>query len=169
MLRRRKNHSTRTEPVDSSAPVTHRDRGLLLIAIFKFSKVALLLAIGFGVLQLLRPEVADRAQAWAAELALNDEREVLQYLVEGASGLSDATLKAYGFGAFFYAALFFVEGVGLYLERRWAEYLTVVATASFIPIELYELWKHVGPIKIGVLLLNIVILGYLIYRLRSKR
>lgn len=155
--------------MNASQENRRRDRGLVLIAVFKFCKVALLSAIGFGALQLLRPEVSAEAQEWAADLALNDEREALQYILKSTSGMSDARLKAYGVGAFFYAILFFIEGVGLYLERRWAEYLTVVATGSLIPIELFELWKQFGPFKIAILLLNITILWYLIDRLRNSK
>ncbi|MEV7355825.1 DUF2127 domain-containing protein [Kitasatospora sp. NPDC091276] len=54
-----------------------------------------------------------------------------------------------------YALIEIVEAVGLWLGRRWAEYLTVVATAAFLPLEGYELSEHVSAVKIGTLVLNI--------------
>jgi uncharacterized membrane protein (DUF2068 family) len=71
-------------------------------------------------------------------------------------------------GTLFYGALFCVEGVGLLMMKRWAEYLTVIATCSFIPLEVYEIIKHENAVKIVVLVLNVVIAVYLIVRLRRE-
>lgn len=67
-----------------------------------------------------------------------------------------------------YAALFLTEGIGLGLEKRWAEWLTVVITISLIPIEIYEIFHHTTPVKITVLLINIAIVAYLVYRIRKR-
>jgi len=155
--------------VDASAAHARHDRGLLAIAIFKFTKFALLAVIGFGALQMLRPEVAEWAEARAADWELNDERRVLQYIFEQACDLSDTRLRAIGIGCLVYSAIFFVEGVGLYLERRWAEYLTIVATGSLIPIELYGIAHHATLGKFAILAVNIAIVAYLVYRLRQQR
>lgn len=153
----------------TTAPPRRHDRGLLAIAIFKFTKVALLVAAGFGALQMLRPEVSAGAETWAAELALNDERKVLQFFLDRANGLSDARLRAITIGCFVYGAIFLTEGVGLYFEKRWAEYLTIVATGSLIPIELYEIARHATPGKFAILAINLLIVGYLAYRLKHQR
>jgi uncharacterized membrane protein (DUF2068 family) len=155
-------------PPTQSPPAARRDRGLLAIAVFKFTKFALLTAAGFGALQMLRPEVADAAQAWAADLAIENQRQVLQYALEQAGQMSDARLKALTIASFCYAVLFLVEGVGLLMQRRWAEYLTVIAGASLIPIEFYELSRHVGPVKIAILIINVIIVWYLVIRLRAE-
>jgi uncharacterized membrane protein (DUF2068 family) len=65
-----------------------------------------------------------------------------------------------------YAALESTEGVGLALRRRWAEYLTVIATGVLIPYEAYEVVRHVTLFKVGALLLNLAVVGYLAYRKR---
>ncbi|WP_406203155.1 DUF2127 domain-containing protein [Kitasatospora sp. NBC_01560] len=65
-----------------------------------------------------------------------------------------------------YAVIEIVEAYGLWLGRRWAEYLTVVATAAFLPLEVYELTEHVSAVKIGTLALNIVAVLWI---LLSKR
>jgi uncharacterized membrane protein (DUF2068 family) len=69
-------------------------------------------------------------------------------------------------GAIAYALLEGTEGVGLALRRRWAEYLTVVATGVLIPYEVYEVVHHATVFKIGALLLNVAVVGYLAYRKR---
>lgn len=65
-----------------------------------------------------------------------------------------------------YALLEGTEGVGLAMRRRWAEYLTVIATGLLIPYELYEVIRHVTLFKVGALLLNLAVVGYLAYRKR---
>jgi uncharacterized membrane protein (DUF2068 family) len=69
-------------------------------------------------------------------------------------------------GAILYAALEGTEGVGLAMRRRWAEYLTVIATGILIPYEAYEVIHHVTLFKVGALLLNLAVVGYLAYRKR---
>jgi uncharacterized membrane protein (DUF2068 family) len=68
--------------------------------------------------------------------------------------------------AIVYASLEATEGVGLALRRRWAEYLTVIATGILIPYELYEVVRHPTLFKVGALLLNVAVVGYLGYRKR---
>ena len=69
-------------------------------------------------------------------------------------------------GAIAYALLEGTEGVGLAMRRRWAEYLTVIATGILIPYELYEVIHHATLFKVGALLLNLAVVGYLAYRKR---
>jgi uncharacterized membrane protein (DUF2068 family) len=69
-------------------------------------------------------------------------------------------------GAIVYALLEGTEGVGLAMRRRWAEYLTVIATGILIPYEAYEVIHHVTLFKVGALLLNLAVVGYLAYRKR---
>jgi uncharacterized membrane protein (DUF2068 family) len=59
-----------------------------------------------------------------------------------------------------------VEAVGLWRERRWAEYLTAVATAGFLPFEVNELIKRVTVLRLGALVVNIAILVWLVWRKR---
>jgi len=69
-------------------------------------------------------------------------------------------------GAIAYALLEGTEGVGLAMRRRWAEYLTVIATGILIPYEAYEVIHRATPFKVGALLLNLAVVGYLAYRKR---
>ena len=62
-----------------------------------------------------------------------------------------------------------MEGVGLLLLKRWAEIFAVIVTASFIPLEIYHLVRHVSPIKIVVIILNAATVAYLIWRLKHDR
>jgi uncharacterized membrane protein (DUF2068 family) len=65
-----------------------------------------------------------------------------------------------------YGLIELVEGVGLWLLKRWAEYFTVVATAAFLPLEIYELTEKITWLRVGALVLNV---AAVIYLLLSKR
>lgn len=75
-------------------------------------------------------------------------------------------LNVLAVGAIAYATLEGTEGVGLAMRRRWAEYLTVIATSILIPYEVYEVFHHVTLFRVGALLLNVAVVGYLAYRKR---
>jgi uncharacterized membrane protein (DUF2068 family) len=145
------------------------NRGLRLIALFKFTKAILLVAAGLGALKLLDPGIVARAQSWGAALATSSDRQLVQHLLAQAMGLPPGRLEVLAIGAFLYAGLFTTEGVGLWLARRWAEYLTLVATASFVPIEAFEVVRRSSLPRVGALLLNLAVVGYLGYRLRRSR
>ena len=127
------------------------------------------MAVGLGAVQLLHPDVAARAQQWVAALATNSDRQIVQQLIALIGDLSPARLEALGIGAFLYAALFATEGVGLWLRKRWAEFLTVIATLTFVPVAVFELTRKVSPSRLAVLVLNLVVVAYLARRLLSRR
>ena len=70
-----------------------------------------------------------------------------------------------GYAAFFYAALFAAEGIGLYLRKHWAEYIVVIVTGSLLPLEIYELFVKLAWWKFAAVVGNLLIVAYLIHRL----
>jgi len=126
-------------------------------------------AVGLGALQLLQPGVAARAQQWVTALATSSDRRIVQHLIALVGNLSPGRLEALGVGAFLYAGLFATEGVGLWLGKRWAEYLTVIATMTFVPVAVFELTRRVSPPRVAALLLNLVVIVYLARRLLRRR
>ena len=145
-----------------------QDRVLRLIALFKFLKALLLVVVGLGAVKLLDPAAAARAQEGLRMLASSSDRRVVQHLLVLVSRLTPERLEALGVGAFLYAGLFTTEGVGLWLGKRWAEYLTVIATGSFVPLEIYELAGRPGPSRLAALVLNVAVVVYLIHHLRQR-
>jgi len=147
-------------------PGTHSQRGLLLIGAFKLFKSATLIAVGIGALRLLHKDIAAEAANWIDSLDLDPNNPYVVRLLEKLSALDPHKLKALGAGTFVYAAIYLVEGVGLVLRKRWAEYVTIISTAGFIPLEAYEIAKKVNFLRIAVLLVNVAIVVYLIWDLR---
>jgi len=144
-------------------------RVLRLIALFKFGKAVLLMLVGLGAVELLQPDVAARAQRWAEALAASSDRRAVQHLISLVSGLSPRHLQVLGVGAFLYATLFTIEGVGLWQARRWAEYLTVIATLVFVPLEVSELTRGVTAPRLAALTLNLAVAAFLMARLERSR
>ena len=77
--------------------------------------------------------------------------------------LKPSTLNLIIVGALAYSILEGVEAVGLWRGRRWAEYLTVVATAGFLPLEIHELMKGISVLKLGAFVINLIVVVYLIW------
>lgn len=150
------------EPRDPAHPVALR-----LIAAFKLLKAALLVAFGIGALRLLHRDVAEILARWVAELRMDPQNRFIHALLLRAGALDDHMLRRIGIGTFFYATLLLTEGVGLWLEKRWAEYLTVILTGSFLPLEIYELARRVNATRATILVINVLIVIYLIRFLRK--
>ena len=145
-----------------------RDRILALIGFFKVVKALMLVAGGLAALELLHPSVAGRVWSWVVQLPSETERRLLMRGLSLVTRSGGGHLHAIAIAAFVYAALFFVEGIGLFLQKRWAEWLTIVATASLIPFEIYELVHRMTAMKIAVLAINIAVVIYLITRVRRR-
>jgi uncharacterized membrane protein (DUF2068 family) len=144
-------------------------RGLLLIAAFKLIKGLALLALGIGALKMLHKDVAAEIGQWIDVLRVDPHNHYIQMLLDKLGMVDDRKLKALSIGTFFYSALFLTEGVGLALRKRWAEYLTIISTASLLPLEVYEIVKRASAPKIVVLLANIAIVVYLVLEVRRTR
>jgi len=150
-------------------PSASNDRILRLIAIFKFSKATLLIAVGISILKLAHPGADDALEQWVATLALKPGAHYLDEAVSKLASIPPNRLKDVGFGSFVYAALFLTEGIGLWLRKPWAEWFTTIMTASLIPLEIYEIAHHPTVSKAIVLAINAAIVVYLIAHIRNER
>ena len=144
-------------------------RGLWVIAAFKLVKGLGLLILAIGVLNLLHKDVAAEAERWINFLRFDPHNHHIEKLLAKLGRIDERRLEESSVGTFFYAGLFLTEGIGLALRKRWAEYLTIVSTASLLPLEIYEITKHVTTVKIGLLLINIAVVVYLVKEVRRTR
>ena len=144
-------------------------RGLRLIAAFKLLKGVALLALGIGALKLLHKDVEAIIVHWINVFQVDPHSHYLQLLLEKLSILDDRRLKQLSVATFIYSAIFMTEGVGLAWRQRWAEYLTVVTTASLLPLEVYELAKHASIGKGLALVINLAVVVYLVVEIRRSR
>jgi uncharacterized membrane protein (DUF2068 family) len=144
------------------------DRVLRLIAIFKLFKAAALIALGIGAFKLLHKDVATVAEHWIGVFRLDPANRAIDSAIAKASNLRPGTIKKLGLGSFVYAGLFLTEGLGLWMLKRWAEWLTVIITSSLIPIEIFEIHRRPTLPRITALVINVAIVVYLIFRIRTR-
>jgi uncharacterized membrane protein (DUF2068 family) len=154
----------------SSRVAPWEDFVLRVIAIWKLGHAVFFTAVGFELLKLRHHNVDDFLNNWIDFLNslhifhINPESHFVDWLLDHAHRLAPWMSFA-GYAAFVYAALFATEGIGLYLRKRWAEWLVVAATGSFLPFELWALFKHFMWWKILLLLGNLSIVAYLTHRI----
>ncbi len=142
---------------------------LLLIAIFKLLKGLLLVGVGIGAFKLLHKDLGETVAHWVDVLRVDPENRFLHGALSRLLRVNANQLKALGVGTFIYAGLLLTEGTGLLLRKGWAEYFTIVTTALLIPLEVYELVRHLNTVKVMVLIVNVAIVIYLIVHVRRGR
>jgi uncharacterized membrane protein (DUF2068 family) len=141
-------------------------RGLLIIAAFKLLKALALIAVGVGALKLLHKDLAAIADHWINMFQVDPHNHFIDLLLTKLANVNDRRLKELSIGTFIYAGIFLVEGTGLALRKRWAEYFTIITTSSLLPIEIYELVRRVSIGRCFALAINLAVVAYLIFELR---
>jgi uncharacterized membrane protein (DUF2068 family) len=148
-------------PSRLSPPHRRHNTGLILIAAFKLGQALLFFAMGVGLFRLLHKDIGDVLEQLANHLRFNPESKFVNFLLVQSSILDDRLLKRIVEVFFIYAGLDLVEGIGLYLEKTWAEYLTLAITASFLPWEVFEIFRRLTLIRAGLLAVNALVFIYL--------
>ena len=146
-----------------------RDVGITLIAIFKLTKGLLLLAAGIGAAMLIHNGVQATLDHWVRTLWIGRESRLVQELLDKMSSVDVRKLKLAEEGTFVYAGLLLTEGTGLLLRQHWAEYLTIIITASFIPFEIYVMMRRFSVELAAILIINIAVVIYLVRKVRRDR
>src|SRR6202162_2988343 len=147
---------------------TRRFNVLRTIAVYKLVKVLLLLALAYGEVRLSDASLIHKLVTWASARPLGLEHKVVTGLLEWFSGLSASRVHALRMVTLAYAAVFATEGVGLWMQKRWAEWLTTIITASLIPLEVWVLIFRPNIGRAAVLVANTAIVIYLVWHVRSK-
>jgi uncharacterized membrane protein (DUF2068 family) len=141
-------------------------RALMLIAIYKFLKASVLLFVAFGALHFLHRDIAAEIAHWVDLLRIDPHSRYIFWLMEKLTKVDETKLREFSVGTFFYSALFFTEGTGLALRKRWAEYMTIISTSSLLPVEIYEIYIAPSIAKFVILLVNLAVVAYLVHELR---
>jgi uncharacterized membrane protein (DUF2068 family) len=147
-------------------PRPPRDLLIRMIALFKLVKAAMLIALGVGALSMRHDD--SWLGTWIHALAADPHGRYVDRLLARISSLDVHELQEIGVGSLLYACVFLIEGIGLMLRRAWAEVMTVIVTTSFIPLEVYELVMHKSLAKAAVIVVNMLVVLYLLRRLRRE-
>lgn len=162
-------HTTEPKQAGEEEHGAVHDRGLLLIGLFKLGKSIFFFCIGVGAIHLLHKDLGDEVLRLAARFNFDSESRVVSLLLEKVDLIDAHRLREIGFGTFAYSALALTEGIGLLREKEWAEYLTLILTISFLPWELFELVRRPDWFRLSLLLINLAVLGYLVWLLQRKK
>ena len=144
-------------------------RGLLLVGLFKMSKAVFFGALAAGALDLVHRNLGDLVQSVVDALPIDPEGHFVSLLLDKADMVSNHHLRQAGMLSFAYALVCVVEGTGLMMRKTWAEYFTVVLTVLALPYEVYELIDHFSGFKVGLLVINLLVLWYLLWLIRRMR
>jgi uncharacterized membrane protein (DUF2068 family) len=144
-------------------------RALRIIAAYKLVKTLALLAVAATAFGLIGPGNLQSMSDWILALPIQHGHGFLVRVIDKLFELGPRKFLAIGIAACIYAAVFLVEGWGLWREKRWAEYLTVIVTASLIPVEVWEIFRHLTWLKVLALFVNVAIVLYLIRLLRRPK
>lgn len=147
-------------------PTKVESRWLIVIGLMKLVKAAFLIAFAFAALGFMHRDLTVECYRLAEFIHVDPENRFMDFVIQKIGGMNATTLKHLSEFIFVYAAIYLTEGIGLLRRKRWAEWMTTIVTASFIPIELWHLWHHPSWGKVIVIALNMLILVYLIRVLR---
>ncbi len=143
-----------------------RDLWLFLIGIFKLAKGIACLIVGVGLLRILHKDISDVALHWINVLRVDPENRFVHPVLLKVFNVTPKQLKEFSVGTFIYAGIFLTEATGLLMRKYWAEYMTLISTALFLPLEFWEMHHHFTMLKLAVTLLNIAIVWYLALRIK---
>jgi uncharacterized membrane protein (DUF2068 family) len=158
----------RSKVTASSRGTERADPWLLLIGIFKLTKALSLLVLGFGLLHLMHRNVAAVTEHWIEVLRVDPDNRFIHRVLPRIFNVTPKQLKELSAGTFIYAAIFLTEGTGLLARKHWAEYMTLISTGLFIPLEVYEIYHHFTLLKLGVTIVNVAIVWYLAVALKRR-
>jgi len=146
------------------APMSGRahNPALATISIYKFVKASLSVLSAIVAWRLTNPHVEAAMRTWAESLPQGFSEHLVREALAQVSGIPAFRWRQLGIVSLVYASVFTLEGVGLWLERRWAEYLTIVTSSLLLPFEFIAVTRHVTLVRTGVLLANAAIVAYLI-------
>jgi uncharacterized membrane protein (DUF2068 family) len=144
------------------------DLWIFLIGVFKLFKGVSLVIVGLGLLHLLHRDIAAVMEHWIEVLRVDPDNRFIHRALLRVFNVTPKQLKELSAGTFVYAAVFLTEGTGLLARRHWAEYMTLISTGLFIPLEIYELYRHFTWVKVVVTLVNALIVWYLAARVRKR-
>jgi uncharacterized membrane protein (DUF2068 family) len=142
---------------------------LKLVAVFEGAKGILVLCAGFGLLLLIHRDLHQAASELISHFHLNPASKYPGIFQDLADRTSDARLWAMAAAAAVYSSVRFAEAIGLWFDRRWAEWFGFLSGAIYLPLEVYELMVGVTWPKVVVFAINSLIVLYLLYILANRR
>jgi uncharacterized membrane protein (DUF2068 family) len=145
----------------AAAASPRRAAGLYTVIAIKAGKGLLLLAIGLGIFSLLDENLRAEFERFVRFIRQDPESELWTALGNRVQRITPQNIRWLASGTVLYAALLFVESLGLARRSSWAVWLAIGETAFFIPLEIFDLVREFRPAVLAVLVVNLLIVAYL--------
>lgn len=155
--------------METSANPGRKDRLLPWIAAERSVRSIVLLAVGIVLVSHPHADWAREVTRLARSLGLNPSDNWVQRIIRDLHRASGSEDVLFGVIALGYGVLESVEAYGLWRRRRWGEWLTVLATSLLLIPEIWELARSASALKAATLALNLLVVGYLLWRIRRPR
>jgi uncharacterized membrane protein (DUF2068 family) len=139
------------------------------IAFFEAAKGALVLAAACGLLSLRHTDLHAATDTFLLRHGINPERHYMKLVIENVAKATNHHVGEIAALGFAYAAIRFVEGYGLWREKRWAEWFAVISAGLYLPLELTHFGRHPSLFNAGVIFVNMLIILYLASLLGQQR
>lgn len=140
-----------------------------LLAGYKSLLGLLLAVVALELVRLIDEGLMAGVNEWVLWLHADPHHPLVLLIVRKVSSLRVETLEEVAFLTGFLGGLHLIEGFGLWLQKRWAEYLCLISTCVFIPLEVHEMMVDFHLLKLLTLVANLAIVGYLARRIRRTR
>ena len=144
------------------------DRWIIAIGVMHLFKSVLFLLLGIGAVRLLHKDLVDVVTRFIESLRFDTDGPLVSLLLDKVAMIDPHRLKEISIAIFAYAVIDAIEGTGLVMRKAWAEYVTLILTASFLPWEFFEILRHVTWIKIVLTVINILVVLYLAYHVQRR-
>lgn len=148
---------------------------LRLLALERLIRGLLLLALGYGVwkfagaqgsLEKVFDSYLPALRPLATKLGVDLQNTGPVHLIQKAFHAQHSTLELVALGVVAYGVLELVEAVGLWIMKRWGEYVAVIGTGIFIPLEVYELVESVTWLRVAAFVINVFAVVYIVWTKR---
>lgn len=148
---------------------------LRLLALDRLLKALVLFTVALGIWRFegTRSAIAARIDSWLPlrqpiieTFGVDLFDSPAMHLVERALALQRSTIELIGVGVLIYGLIQLFEGIGLWLMKRWGEYLSAVATSVFLPLEIYELASEITWMRVAAFVINVAAVAYLVWTKR---
>lgn len=160
--------STSTESRAGHVHISTYDRWIVAIGAFKLCEATLFVLLGVGVIRLLHKDLVDELTRLVVALHYDPEGRFASVLLDKVALISPLRLEEISAAAFAHAGLDILEGVGLILRKIWAEFVTLAVSVLFLPLEFFQLMRHVTWMKVGITAINVAVVIYLIFHVQMR-
>jgi uncharacterized membrane protein (DUF2068 family) len=150
--------------------VSHSHKtGLRSLAILEGSKGLLAIVGALIIFSFAHKDLSDVAEHVLSVLHVNPGSRFAEAVFRAADKATAEQILLVGFGVLMYAAVRFIEALGLWRQRDWAEWFAMLSACLYLPWEIYEILSHFRWLKAAILVINVIVIVYLAFVIWHSR